>query len=83
MRAFLPLIETFLIVNGLIPYRLFLQHRMLKTAFDGEVILAPVDKSDALFVLDSGTGAGQYDSTFLWPFTHQREYFSWLTSILS
>ncbi|EIM91400.1 uncharacterized protein STEHIDRAFT_49603 [Stereum hirsutum FP-91666 SS1] len=37
--------------------RLLLQHNILKTAFDGKIVIAPVNLDDALFVLDSGTGA--------------------------
>lgn len=39
--------------------RLHLQHKIIKTAFSGKLLLAPYRENGSYFVLDSGVGAGE------------------------
>ena len=47
-------------------YRLHLQHRLLKRAFENRLILAPIALKDGDAVLECGTGSGTSRSLLLW-----------------
>ena len=62
-RYLLPIMEdalTFLLFpRKKKPTRLELQHRVLKAAYGGELLLAPHEKDVGYFVLEIGTGTGK------------------------
>lgn len=57
MRQLCTIQDAYLISMSVL--RLHLQHKIIKTAFSGKLLLAPYRENGSYFVLDSGVGAGE------------------------